>query len=142
MDLLWSTETPIYKNIAIPVQFNTSHQVSTRNNNKHQSSSRQNNSTRNYNNTGSKKPVPNVNNITGKSTMGIKYSVKQRIENRKTVNNKDKYHTKIQIITEKKRVPDNIFLIKNKKQRKNISIINKSSTIKEISKKSTNTKSQ
>ena len=34
--------------------------------------------------------------------MGIKYSVKQRIENRETVNNKDKDHTKIQIITKKK----------------------------------------
>ena len=74
--------------------------------------------------------------------MGIKYSVKQRIENRETVNNKDKDHTKIQIITEKKRVPDNIFLIKHKKQRKNISIVNKGSTIKEISKKSKNTRSQ
>ena len=34
------THTPIYKHIAVPVQFNTSNQVSTRNNNKHQSSSR------------------------------------------------------------------------------------------------------
>ena len=35
-----STHIPIYKNIAVPVQFNTSNQVSARNNNKHQSSSR------------------------------------------------------------------------------------------------------
>ena len=97
------THTPIHKNIAITVQFNTSHQVSTRNSNKNQSSSKQNNSTRDYNNTGSKKPVPNVNNSTEKS--------KKCIENRERVKNTNKDHTKIKIITEKKRVPDNIFLI-------------------------------
>ena len=74
--------------------------------------------------------------------MGIKHSVNKCIENRETVNNKDKDHTKMKIITEKKRVRNNIFLINNKKQRKNISIVNKGSTIKEISKKSKNTRSQ
>ena len=84
---------PHIKNIA--VQFNISHQVSTRNINKHQRLSRKPNSTRNYNNNGSKKPVININSITGISTMGIKYSVKRCIANRETVNSKDKDYTKI-----------------------------------------------
>ena len=41
-------------------------------------------------------------NITGKSTIGIKDSVKKCIENRNTVNSRDKDHTKIKIITEKR----------------------------------------
>ena len=133
------THTPIHKNIAITVQFNTSHQVSTRNSNKNQSSSKQNNSTSKVQGIIIIPVVKNLYQIsitlhTGKS--------KKCIENRETVKNTDKDHTKIKIITEKKRVPDNIFLITNKKQRKNIRSINKDSTIKEISKKSKNTKSR
>ena len=80
--------------------------------------------------------------LQGKVQWELNIQLKKYIENRETVKHIDKDHTKIKIITENNRVPNNIFFIKNKKQRKNISIINKGSTIKEISKKSKNTRSQ
>ena len=135
-----STHSPTYKSIA--VQLKTSHHVSTINNNKHHCSPRNNNSTRNYNNTGSNKPVRNVNNTKEKSKIGIKYSIKKCIEDRKTVNGTGKDQTKIQIIMEKKSAPENIFPIKNKQQRRNTCKLHKCSTIKEISKKSKHASSQ
>ena len=47
--------------------------------------------------------------------MGNKYLIKKCIENREAVNGTDTDHTKIKIITEGKKVPENIFHIKNKK---------------------------
>ena len=135
-----STHSPTYNNIA--VQFNTSNQVSAINNNNYQNSPRKNISTRNYNTTGSRKQKNKINHIIGKNITGIKYSVTKCIENRETIYSTDKDHTKIKTITEKKRVPDNIFHIGHKRQRKNIIIVNKGSTIKEISTKSKNIRSQ